>query len=131
VLEDGIIHRDRKLTGEAQQGSQRKGILPDEKRFKKGRMPCRVADEPVVVMKFPPMKPGNGVEDKTEMTCGQVRRGRRRAKSIGGCEGVKFIRKSWRAIRINPQRRNRLTRRASTKRFPWEQGSSRKLLSQE
>lgn len=32
-------------------------------------MLCRVADEPVVVSKFPPEKPGNGVEDKTEMTC--------------------------------------------------------------
>jgi len=30
-------------------------------------MICRVADEPVVVKKFQPMKPGNGVEDKTEM----------------------------------------------------------------
>ena len=27
-----------------------------------------VADEPVVVMKFRPVKPGNGVEDKTETT---------------------------------------------------------------
>jgi hypothetical protein len=32
-------------------------------------MLCRVADEPVVVMKFPPKKPGNGVEGKTGMTC--------------------------------------------------------------
>lgn len=31
-------------------------------------MVCRVADEPVVVMKFPPAKPGNGVEEKTETT---------------------------------------------------------------
>ncbi len=32
-------------------------------------MLCRVADEPVVVMKFPPTKPGNGVEEKTGMIC--------------------------------------------------------------
>ena len=32
-------------------------------------MRCRVADDPGVVMKFPPMKPGNGVEGKTGMTC--------------------------------------------------------------
>lgn len=57
-------------------------------------MLCRVADEPVVVLKFPPKKPGNGVEGKTEMTRGLVREGRRRAKSAGGCKGVKFIRKS-------------------------------------
>lgn len=27
---------------------------------------CKVADEPVVVLKFQPVKPGNSVEDKTE-----------------------------------------------------------------
>lgn len=31
-------------------------------------MRCKVADEPVVVMKFRPVKPGNGVEDKIETT---------------------------------------------------------------
>lgn len=31
-------------------------------------MRCKVADEPVVVMKSRPVKPGNGVEDKIEMT---------------------------------------------------------------
>ena len=31
-------------------------------------MRCRVSDEPIVVMKSRPVKPGNGVEDKTEMT---------------------------------------------------------------
>lgn len=29
---------------------------------------CKVADDPVVVMKFRPVKAGNSVEDKTEMT---------------------------------------------------------------
>lgn len=40
-----------------------------------------MADEPVVVMKFPPMKPGNGVEEKTGMTCILVYRGCRRSKA--------------------------------------------------
>ena len=31
-------------------------------------MRCGVSDEPIVVMKSRPVKPGNGVEDKTEMT---------------------------------------------------------------
>lgn len=31
-------------------------------------MSCEVADEPVVVLKFRPMKAGNSVEEKTEMT---------------------------------------------------------------
>jgi len=31
-------------------------------------MRCQVADEPIVVMKTRPMKPGNGVEGKTELT---------------------------------------------------------------
>ena len=31
-------------------------------------MRCEVADEPVVVMKSRPVKPGNGVEEKTGTT---------------------------------------------------------------
>ncbi len=31
-------------------------------------MHCRMADESVVVIKFRPMKAGNSLEDKTEMT---------------------------------------------------------------
>jgi len=65
--------------------------LSDKKRFKKGKMLCRVADEPVVVLKFPPEKPGNGVEDKTEMTCGSIHRSCQRDKRADSCEGVKFI----------------------------------------
>lgn len=41
---------------------------------------CRVADERVVVLKCPPVKPGNGVEEKTDTTCGKVRRGCRRCQ---------------------------------------------------
>ncbi|MBF0203302.1 MAG: hypothetical protein HQK67_03085 [Desulfamplus sp.] len=65
--------------------------MPDKKRFKKGKMLCRVADDPVVVLKFLPEKPGNGVEDKTEMTCGVIHRSCQRDKRADGCEGVKFI----------------------------------------
>lgn len=54
-------------------------------------MRCRVADDPVVVMKFPPMKPGNAVEGKTGMTCIFVYRDFREAKSAWNCEGGKFI----------------------------------------
>ena len=42
---------------------------------------CEVADEPVVVMKFQPMKPGNSVEDKTETTTGTSAVGLMQAKS--------------------------------------------------
>lgn len=54
-------------------------------------MLCRVADEPVVVMKSPPKKPGNGAEEKTGMTCIMVYRDCRPAKSPCNCEGGKFI----------------------------------------
>jgi len=37
-------------------------------------MGCEVTDEPVVVRKSRPMKPGNSVEGKTGMTGGLVRR---------------------------------------------------------
>jgi hypothetical protein len=71
------------------------GILPDERKLEEGEMLCRVADEPVVVMKFPPEKPGNGVEEKTETTCNYVCRSCWKAKSANSCEGVKFYRKFW------------------------------------
>jgi hypothetical protein len=54
-------------------------------------MRCRVADDPVVVMKSPPKKRGNAVEGKTGMTCIIVCRGFREAKSPWNCEGGKFI----------------------------------------
>ena len=38
------------------------------KRKLKNTMLCEVADDSVVVMKFRPMKAGNGVEDKIETT---------------------------------------------------------------
>ena len=50
------------------------GISPNKRKLKAGEMLCRVADESVVVLKFPPTKPGNGVEGKTEMTCDSVHR---------------------------------------------------------
>jgi len=39
-----------------------------KKKFKVYSKRCEVADESVVVMKSQPMKAGNSVEDKTEMT---------------------------------------------------------------
>lgn len=50
---------------------------------------CEVADAPVVVMKFRPVKPGNSVEDKTGtmMSGGLVNRVS--PKAIGRCEGAK------------------------------------------
>lgn len=49
-------------------------------------MLCRVADEPVVVLKSLPEKPGNGVEDKTKMICSRVFAGAvGEAKSAGSC----------------------------------------------
>lgn len=53
-------------------------------------MRCEVADEPIVVLKLQPMKPGNGVEGKTEVTRRQVRGEKAQAKSGVFCEGVKF-----------------------------------------
>lgn len=52
-------------------------------------MRCGVSDEPIVVMKSRPVKPGNGVEEKTEMTRWLVCLGAGMAKSPPACEGVK------------------------------------------
>jgi hypothetical protein len=50
---------------------------------------CEVADEPVVVMKFRPVKPGNSVEGKTGtmMSGGLVNRVS--PKVASWCEGAK------------------------------------------
>jgi hypothetical protein len=53
-------------------------------------MTCRVADEPVVVMKSRPVQPGNSVESKTGMTASRVWRDRGEPKAVMGCEGVKY-----------------------------------------
>ena len=53
-------------------------------------MRCEVADEPVVVMKSRPVKPGNGVEDKTEMTRRRLAWRSAGSKALRACEGVKL-----------------------------------------
>ena len=50
---------------------------------------CEVADDPVVVSKARPVKPSNGVEDKTKPTFASSVKGRVVAKSAVSCEGVK------------------------------------------
>jgi hypothetical protein len=52
-------------------------------------MTCRVADEPVVVMKSRPVKPGNSVEGKTGMTASTDWWDRGEPKAVVGREGVK------------------------------------------
>lgn len=50
---------------------------------------CRAADDSVVVLNFRPVKPGNGVEDKTEGRRAKLRRDSGKAKSAAICEGMK------------------------------------------
>ena len=63
MFEDGITDRELTLTGEALHRSccTRPANQEETQDFKG----CEVADEPVVVMKFRPVKPGNRVEGKT------------------------------------------------------------------
>jgi hypothetical protein len=55
-------------------------------------MRCEVAEDSVVVLKSRPVKPGNGVEEKTRTTHGLFMGAVGDAKSAGGCEGMKLIR---------------------------------------
>lgn len=50
---------------------------------------CELADEPVVVMKFQPVKPGNSVEDKTGTTNSVGELGSCWSKANMKCEGEK------------------------------------------
>jgi hypothetical protein len=40
----------------------------NKRKLKESVMRCEESDDPIVVMKSQPMKPGNGVEGKTETT---------------------------------------------------------------
>ena len=92
VFEDAIAHREPALTGEAlyrrseqlAEGGTARGDSSSPP------MTCRVADEPVVVMKSRPVKPGNSVEGKTGMTASRVWWDRGEPKAVTGCEGVKY-----------------------------------------
>lgn len=54
-----------------------------------GYVECEVTDEPVVVLKSQPMKLGNNVEKKTEMTTNFSLVGLLQPKSVIVCEGAK------------------------------------------
>ena len=83
MTEDGAVDRVFAVTGEALYRPERVGIT------RAGTMGCKVADDPVVVMKFRPMKASNGVEGKTGMNLGEIRGDRRRPKAVSRREGVK------------------------------------------
>lgn len=93
VFEDAIAHREPALTGEALH--RRSEVFFFEDGSARGSsssplMTCRVADEPVVMMKSRPVKPGNSVEDKTGMTTSTVWWDCGEPKAVMGCEGVKY-----------------------------------------
>ena len=94
-------------------------------------MPCRVADDPVVVWNSQSEKPGNRVEEKTERTGTSCAGAGGDAKSAISCEGVKFNRKSWRQVsKDRGEETVYLGRQVVTKSL-WEQSSLNELLSSE
>jgi hypothetical protein len=70
VIEGVIAYRESALTGEALHRSRfnfaLKSEVQEETRGQAKR--CKVADDPVVVRKSRPEKPGNRVEEKTGKT---------------------------------------------------------------
>ena len=62
-------------------------------------MRCEVTDEPVVVMKSRPMKPGNGVEEKTKTTRRPLAWGLARSKALRVCEGAKSMENLWKEMK--------------------------------
>ena len=60
-------------------------------RVKNFVMWCGVADDSVVVIKTQPVKAGNSVEGKTELTWCLSSRGVVLPKGAHACEGMKFI----------------------------------------
>ena len=93
VIEGGAAYRESSVTGEALHRSERIREAQEETR---GRpMRCEEADESVVVKKSRPMKAGNGVEDKTGTTGGEVRRGLHQPKALQVAKGGSLFECSW------------------------------------
>jgi len=63
------------------------GVIEQEET--QGYSECEVADEPVVVMKFRPVKAGNRLEDKTGTMASGGFASHNTSKVCDGCEGVK------------------------------------------
>jgi hypothetical protein len=61
-----------------------------KRQLKKWPMWCEVADDPVVVNKSRPEKPGNRVEEKTAMTSDLVRAGDGSPKASAVAKGRSF-----------------------------------------
>lgn len=71
VIEGGAVHREPEVTGEALHGSaQADRAVQGESQGQTRR--CRESDEPVVVMKFRPVKARKGLEDKSGMSSSKV-----------------------------------------------------------
>lgn len=97
--------------------------MSDKRQLKSDKTLCRVADEPVVVLKFPPVKPGNGVEDKTEMTCNLSLQGLPESQKHWQLRRGEVYLKVLKHIEMENWRTSHLTRWASINESPWEQGS--------
>ena len=75
MIEDGAIHRESEVTGEALYCSVRgcRSTGRETQEETQGRTKrCKVADESVVAMKFRPMRAGNRLEEKIGMTCDEI-----------------------------------------------------------
>lgn len=57
-----------------------------------------MADDPVVVLKFRPMKAGNSVEEKTGMTSPSVDRGRCVSKAVSVAKGRSLFKESQNCV---------------------------------
>lgn len=70
MIEDGVAYRESGVTGEASYRSSdvKAGDSEAQGETQGGAKRCEVADDPVVVLKFWPMKAGNRLEEKTETT---------------------------------------------------------------
>ena len=88
-----------------------------KRQLKKKPTRCEVADDPVVVSKSRPEKPGNRVEEKTVTTSGLVQTGDRLPKASGVAKGRSFkevfpgeksnsLQHKWRSLPQEPSKRS-------------------------
>jgi len=86
VIEGGVVHREPEVTGEALHRPAKKGR--EAQGAIRGRAKrCRESDDPVVVMKFRPVKARKGLEDKTGMRSSQVLIRQNLSKAILSAKG--------------------------------------------
>jgi len=122
VFEGGVVHREPEVTGEAlYRSAQADRAVQGESQGQTRR--CRESDDPVVVLKFRPVKARKGLEDKTGMSSSLIWDGQWMPKALLLAKGRSLFEGPGRGPRENRVSTSRQTWRGSFPAVRAEAGS--------